>query len=61
MKISAIAKIYARQCEQEGKNFNDVPKSKKEEVQYLIENDGYQINDDGTVTKVINDETTEEE
>lgn len=59
MKISAIAKIYARQCEQEGKNFNAVPASKKEEVQYLIEQDGYQINEDGTVTRVINDETEE--
>lgn len=61
MKISAISRIYKRQCEKEGKNFNDVPDEKKEEVRFLIEQDGYQINDDGTVTKVINDETTEEE
>lgn len=46
-----MARIYANSCEKGLKNFNDVPKKLKDQVRELIEDDGYIINEDGTVTK----------
>ncbi len=46
---SAMAKIYAKSCELDGKNFNSVPARLKAEVRTIIEADGYVILDDGTV------------
>lgn len=46
-----MAKIYAKSCELDGKNFNTVPKRIQEQVKEIIEADGYVINADGTVTK----------
>lgn len=46
-----MAKIYAKSCELDGKNFNTVPKRIQEQVREIIETDGYVINADGTVTK----------
>lgn len=46
---SAMAKIYAKSCELDGKNFNTVPKRLQDEVRAIIEADGYVILDDGTV------------
>lgn len=46
-----MAKIYAKSCELDGKNFNTVPKRIQEQVRGIIEADGYVINADGTVTK----------
>lgn len=46
-----MAKIYAKSCELDGKNFNTVPKRIQEQVREIIEADGYVINADGTVTK----------
>lgn len=46
-----MAKIYAKSCELDGKNFNTVPKRIKEQVRAIIEADGYIINLDGTVIK----------
>jgi len=44
-----MVKVYARSCESDGKNFNDVPKSLQKKVKIQIEADGYQILEDGTV------------
>lgn len=46
-----MAKIYAKSCELDGKNFNTVPKRIQGQVREIIEADGYVINADGTVTK----------
>ena len=46
-----MAKIYAKSCELDGKNFNTVPKRIQKQVREIIEADGYVINADGTVTK----------
>lgn len=46
-----MAKIYAKSCELDGKNFNTVPKRIQAQVRAIIEADGYVINEDGTVTK----------
>lgn len=48
---SAISRIYATTCEKQGRNFNTVPEEIKEEVKAIIINDGYIINEDGTVVK----------
>lgn len=53
MKVTAIGKLYADKCENRGLNFYSVPKSKQDEVRYIIENDGYEILDDGTVVEVV--------
>lgn len=45
-----MAKIYARLCEKGEKNFNDVPTKLQSQVRVIIEEDGYVINPDGTVT-----------
>lgn len=49
---SIVARLWADRLES-GKidNFNRVPLKLKDEVQELLEADGYQINEDGTVTK----------
>lgn len=47
----AMARIYATACEKQGKNFNTVPARIKDQVRAIIEEDGYTINEDGTVTK----------
>lgn len=52
---SAIAKIYARSCEKDGKNFNTIPNRIKDQVREIIEADGFVINEDGTVTKAGNE------
>lgn len=44
-----MAKIYARSCELDGKNFNAVPKRLQAQVKDIIEADGYVILDNGTV------------
>lgn len=49
-----MAKIYARSCESDGKNFFTVPRRLQEQVRAIIEADGYVINDDGTVVKADN-------
>lgn len=46
-----MARIYANSCEKGLKNFNDVPNRLKDEVRILIESDGYEILEDGTVIK----------
>lgn len=46
-----MAKIYAKSCENDGKNFFTVPRRIQEQVRAIIEADGYVINEDGTVTK----------
>lgn len=46
-----MAKIYAKSCELDGKNFKTVPNRLKEQVKAIIEADGYIINLDGTVIK----------
>jgi len=46
-----MARIYANQCENNGKNFNTVPSKIAEKVRELIIADGYIIKDDGTVVK----------
>lgn len=46
-----MAKVYARLCEKGEKNFNDVPKNLQSKVKTIIEEDGYAINEDGTVEK----------
>lgn len=44
-----MAKIYAKSCELDGKNFNTVPNRLKDQVRAIIEADGYVILPDGTV------------
>jgi hypothetical protein len=57
-----MARIYANLCEKGVRNFNTVPKNLQAQVRTIIEEDGYVINPDGTVTKVtLNEEEAEEE
>ena len=44
-----MARIYATSCEKDGKNFFTVPKSLQNKVRVIIEADGYEILEDGTV------------
>ena len=44
-----ISRIYASACEKDGKNFFTVPAKKQDEVRQIIEADGYEILEDGTV------------
>lgn len=46
-----MARVFATACEKDGKNFNTVPKSMQAKVRKLIEDDGYIIQEDGTVVK----------
>ena len=56
-----MAKVYASLCEKGVRNFFTVPANLQDDVRAIIEADGYQINEDGTVTKVpVNPEFTEE-
>lgn len=47
-----MARVYATSCEKDGKNFFTVPKRLQPQVRKIIEDDGYIINEDGTVYKV---------
>lgn len=46
-----MAKIYAESCMYDGKNFNTVPQRLQDAVRAIIEENGYTINEDGTVTR----------
>lgn len=48
---NAIIRIYVTSCERDGKNFFDVPAKLQDKVREIIEADGYEIQDDGTVVK----------
>lgn len=50
---SSMARVYASACKRKNnpKNFNTVPAELSDEVRSIIENDGYVINEDGTVVK----------
>ena len=57
-----MARVYANLCEKGVRNFFTVPVNLQEDVRAIIEADGYQINEDGTVTKVpVDEELTESE
>ena len=56
-----MARIYANLCEKGVRNFNTVPKSLQAQVRTIIEEDGYVINPDGTVTKADEEAEAEEE
>lgn len=54
-----MARVYANLCEKGVRNFNSVPANLQDQVRQIIEADGYQINDDGTVVKIpVNEEET---
>lgn len=44
-----INRVYATACEKDGKNFFTVPKKRQEAVRVIIEEDGFIIQEDGTV------------
>lgn len=48
-----MAKVYARSCESDGRNFNTVPAKLQPQVRAIIEADGYVIEEDGTVVKPV--------
>ena len=48
---SKISRLWADKLEAGLRNFNEVPAKLKDEVRILIDEDGYKINPDGTVTK----------
>lgn len=53
----SLANIYAAYCENNRKNFNDVPEAMKTIVNAVIDSDGFMVNEDGTVSvKPINAE-----
>ena len=54
-----MARIYATACEKDGKNFNTVPAKLQSQVRALIEADGYEILQDGTVVKLEPDSEPE--
>jgi hypothetical protein len=50
--MSAVARLWADRLENKRiDNFNKVPAQLQEDVREILYNDGYVINDDGTVTK----------
>lgn len=52
-----MARIYATACEKQGRNFNSVPARIQDKVRTIIEEDGYIINEDGTVElRPVNEE-----
>lgn len=56
-----MARIYANLCEKGVRNFFTVPRNLQNQVEEIIIADGYQINEDGTVTKVpVNEEEQED-
>jgi len=56
-----IAKIYATSCERDGKNFYTVPEDLQVVVKKIIENDGYEVLEDGTVVAATGTTSSEEE
>ena len=48
-----MAKVYARSCESDGRNFFTVPARLQDQVRAIIEADGYEIQQDGTVIKPV--------
>jgi hypothetical protein len=46
-----MAKIYYRMVISGMKKWNEIPKTWRAKAIELLENDGYTLNDDGTVTK----------
>lgn len=54
-----MAKVYASLCEKGAKNFFAVPETLQPQVRAIIEADGYVINPDGTVTKLLEETTNE--
>ena len=46
----SLANIYASYCENNIKNFNDVPETMQELVSEIITADGFMINEDGTIS-----------
>lgn len=56
-----MAKVYARSCESDGRNFNTVPSKLQTQVRALIEADGYEIQQDGTVIKPVPNQDPEGE
>ena len=56
-----IAKIYATSCERDGKNFYTVPEDLQVIVRKIIENDGYEILEDGSVVAAATTTSSEEE
>ena len=52
MKVSASAKLQATFVKAGKQNFNNVPTRYQEQVRYILESEGYIINEDGTVTKI---------
>ena len=55
-----MAKVYASLCEKGARNFFTVPTNLQPQVRAIIEEDGYIINPDGTVTKVVAEENPDE-
>ena len=51
MAYKQISYLWAKKCERGEKNFFDVPAKLQDEVRAIIEEDGFVINDDGTVTE----------
>ena len=51
-----IKKIYATACIKDGKNFFTVPAALQDDVEAIIEAEGYEVLDDGTVVKRIETE-----
>lgn len=51
-----MARIYANLCEKGLRNFNNIDPKLQSEVRRLIEEDGYVINEDGTVTRKVTKE-----
>lgn len=47
--MEGIIRIYFTACIKDGKNFNTIPKKIQPQVRELIEDDGYEILEDGTV------------
>ena len=56
-----MAKIYAVSCMRDGKNFFDVPVKLQDKVRFIIEAEGYEIQDDGTVIAAATTTSSEEE
>ena len=54
-----MARIYATSCEKDGKNFFTVPRRLQDQVRAIIEADGFDILEDGTVVKHVEPEPEE--
>lgn len=48
-----MAKIYFRMVIADMKKWNEIPKLWRKQTIELLENDGYVLNDDGTVSKNV--------